>query len=155
MTEDSSTITETEDDLSMDGSDAPAPDEGDGGAGKKTLGLERWVQLGYVATALLLVWLYQNVITAVWYNFADPNESLATLGAVVLGFITTGVLYRHEALNQLSHEVAEELSKVTWPTRRETNSHTVVVIITSLIAAMFLAFFDTVWGKLTDLIYKV
>ena len=150
---DEQTITESE--AEAIAADEPAPDAGDGGAGKKTLGLERWVQLGYVVTAMLLVWLYQNVISAVWYIYADPNDSLVTLGAVVLGFATTVVLYKHAALNQLSHEVADELSKVTWPTRRETNSHTVVVIITSLIASVFLAFFDTLWGKLTDLIYKV
>jgi len=129
--------------------------DGDGGAGKKTLGLERWVQLGFVVGALLLFWLLENVVSAVWYIFADPNDLLVTFGSLLGGVAAAIALYRHRALNQMSHEVAEELSKVTWPTRKETSSSTVVVIVTSIIAAIFLGVFDAIWSQFTDLVYKV
>ncbi len=127
----------------------------DGGAGKKTLGLERWVQLGFVAAALMLVWLSGHVISSVWYVFADPSESIVTFASVIVGILSAILLYKHATVNTLSHEVADELSKVTWPTRQETSSSTVVVIVTSLIAALFLGFFDTIWSWVTDLVYKV
>ena len=50
-------------------------------------------------------------------------------------------------------EVAGELSKVTWPSRPETWRNTVVVIVTSIIAAAYLFLFDSVWSAFTDLIY--
>jgi preprotein translocase subunit SecE len=127
----------------------------DAGAGKKTLGLERWVQLVFVVTALLLVWLYDNIINSVWYLFADPSESMVTALAVLAGTVTSAVLYRHKASNALTHDVVEELSKVTWPTRKETSSSTVVVVVASVIAAFVLFMFDTVWSAVTDLVYKV
>ena len=48
-----------------------------------------------------------------------------------------------------------ELSKVSWPTRKETWSQTIVVIIVSIIAAVILGVFDAVWAQITDFIYDV
>jgi preprotein translocase subunit SecE len=127
----------------------------DTGAGKKTLGLERWVQLTFVVCALLLVWLYDHIISAIWYLFADPSESVVTSLAVLAGTVTAGVLYRNRASYTLTHDVVDELSKVTWPTRKETSSSTVVVVVASIIAAFVLFMFDTVWSAVTDLVYKV
>jgi preprotein translocase subunit SecE len=53
------------------------------------------------------------------------------------------------------HGVSEELSKVTWPTRKETSSSTIVVIVTSIVAGLVLFLFDSVWAAVTDLVYKV
>jgi preprotein translocase subunit SecE len=128
------------------------PDEG---AGKRTIGLERWVQLGFMVAAILFVWVYDHLITAIWYAFADPNEALATAGAVVLGLITAGILYANKGAYSLVHGVTEELSKVTWPTRKETSSSTLVVVVTSIVAALVLFLFDSVWSAVTDLVYKV
>jgi preprotein translocase subunit SecE len=126
-----------------------------GGAGKRTIGLERWVQLGYMIAAILLVWLFDHLINAIWYLFADPNESVVSAGAVVVGLIATVGLYRYAPVYGIVHGVAEELSKVAWPTRKETSSSTVVVVVTSIVAALMLFLFDSVWSAVTDLVYKV
>lgn len=134
--------------------DAPeVPDEG--GTTKRTIGLERWVQLGFMIAAILFVWVYDHLITAVWYVFADPNESIATAGAVLAGLVTAAVLYGNQRAYGLVHGVTEELSKVSWPTRKETSSSTLVVVVTSIIAALVLFLFDSVWSAVTDLVYKV
>jgi len=153
---------ENEDELVSARSDADdallaeeAAETDDGGAGKKTLGLERWVQLGFMIVALMFVWLFDHVIATIWYNFADPNEAIVTLCAVVAGFIATAMLYRHKGTNDLAHEVADEMSRVTWPTRKETSNSTVIVVVTSVITAAVLFLFDTVWSAVTDLVYKV
>jgi len=126
-----------------------------GGAGKKTLGLDRWVQLGFVAIALLFVWLFDHIIAAIWYSFADPNEALVTAAAVVVGLLAAMAMYRHKPSHELAYEVADELSRVTWPTRKETSNSTVIVVVTSVITAAILFLFDTVWSAVTDLVYKV
>ncbi len=125
------------------------------GAGKKTLGLERWVQLGFVTTALMLVWLSGHIISTIWYNWADPSEPIVTTASVVFGIAVSILLYRSPSVYALANEVAEELSKVTWPTRQETTNSTIVVIVTSIIAAVLLGFFDAIWSSVTDLVYKV
>lgn len=126
-----------------------------GGAGKKTLGLERWVQLGFAVTAMMLVWLSGHIISTVWYIWADPSEPVVTAASVIFGIVVAIILYRTPSVYTLSQEVADELSKVTWPTRQETTNSTVVVIVTSIIAAVFLGFFDAIWSTVTDLVYKV
>jgi preprotein translocase subunit SecE len=125
------------------------------GAGKKTLGLERWIQLCFVVAALVLIWLFDHLISGIWYFFADPNEALVTAGAVVAGILGAIALYRNRPTYTLIHDVVEEMAKVTWPTRKETSQSTVVVVITSLIAALMLFLFDSVWSAVTDLVYKV
>jgi preprotein translocase subunit SecE len=127
----------------------------DEGAGKKTLGVERWIQLAFVAAALLLMWLADHLISAVWYIFADPQEWLVTFGAVASGIVGAIILYRTPSVYGLVHDVTEEMARVSWPTRKETSSSTVVVVITSLIAALMLFLFDSVWSAVTDLVYKV
>jgi preprotein translocase subunit SecE len=141
------------------------PDEGlppgdelaaaDEGAGKKTLGIERWVQLAFVVAALTLIWLADHLISGIWYLFADPDEALVSVGAVVAGILGTILLYQNRPSYTLVHDVVEELSKVTWPTRKETSQSTVVVVITSVVAALILFMFDSVWSAVTDLVYKV
>jgi preprotein translocase subunit SecE len=129
--------------------------EGAEGAGKRTLGVERWVQIGFIGVALLMVWLFDNLISTVWYFFADPNESIVTLGAVVGGIVATMFLYRNQSTHTFATEISEELAKVSWPTRSETSNSTLVVVVTSIICAIMLFLFDTIWSSVTDLVYKV
>ena len=49
-------------------------------------------------------------------------------------------------------DIVSELRKVTWPTRKETSQATVVVIITVIIAAIFLQIFDALWSRVTGYI---
>lgn len=119
----------------------------------KTLGLERWVQFAFVAIAGLTFFLSDKLITYVWNFFQEPDETLVTGIAAIVGILTGFLLYKHPKVKPLADEVAGELSKVTWPSRRETWYSTVVVIVTSIIAAAYLGVFDALWGAFTDLIY--
>jgi len=95
-----------------------------------------------------------------WHTGLLPNylktvyASAFSAVAVVLAVGTSWSLYKQPTLYQLTREVASELSKVTWPTRKETSAATVVVIATSIIAAIYLGFCDSLWSALTDLIYN-
>ena len=126
--------------------DGPAP---------KALGLARWVQLAFMALALVLLWLLDKVVTIVWDKFAEPKPLVVTLVAAAVAIGTTLFLYRHPTVSRMSNEVVGELAKVTWPSRDEIQAATIVVIITSIIASLIVGAFDAVWSSLTDLIYKV
>jgi len=119
----------------------------------KPLGLIRWVQVAFMGFALILFWLLDKIGLAVWQMFAEPNPTLNTVGAAAIAAVTTVVLYRNERVNQVTHDVIGELTKVTWPTRRETQAATIVVIVASIIAAVIIGILDAAWSKLTDLIY--
>lgn len=49
---------------------------------------------------------------------------------------------------QYLREVRAEMKHVSWPTRRQTISYTVVVIALSLVTAVYLGLFDYVFSTL-------
>jgi len=127
-----------------------------------TLGVERWVQFAYAAGAITLAWFLIKSGTAVWTMLADnvdavpePDGTLISVGAGLLAFIAAVIAYRSKKVHTFVVEVCVELSKVSWPTRKETWSQTIVVLIVSVIAAIILGVYDAVWSHITDLIYNV
>ena len=121
----------------------------------RTLGLARWVQLAFMAFAALLLLVFDKTITIIWDKFAEPEPLVVTLAAAVLAVATAVVAYRHPTVSRVANEVVGELAKVSWPTRDEVQVSTLVVIITSIIAAIIVGVFDAAWSAITDLIYKV
>lgn len=121
----------------------------------KVLGLGRWVQMAFFAIGLVLLFVLDKLIAWVWDRFAEPSEVAVTATAAVIAAAATIALYKNEKVHRVAHEVVGELTRVTWPSRKETQVSTVVVIITSLIAAGIIGAFDAVWSTITDLIYKV
>jgi preprotein translocase subunit SecE len=51
-------------------------------------------------------------------------------------------------------EVWTELKKVTWPTRKELTSYTLVVIVTVVLIAIFFAIIDLGISQLLGLLFK-
>jgi len=49
-------------------------------------------------------------------------------------------------------EVRQEVSRVTWPTRKETLVSSVMVLVMVLIAAIFFYIVDSIIGKIVSLI---
>ena len=62
--------------------------------------------------------------------------------------------WRKATARQYANEVAEELSKVTWPTRKEVMNSTTVVVLTTIFATVFFALMDQFWKYVTDKIYS-
>jgi len=120
----------------------------------RTLGVERWVQFGFIAFAAAIFWLSDKLITLVWDRFADPDPTTVSIAAALLGVGGAFVAFKNEPAHDFAHEAAVELSRVNWPSRKETWSNTAVVVVTSIIAAIILFAFDATWSAITDLIYK-
>ena len=85
----------------------------------------------------------------------EPNATLISVASGLIAFIAAVIAYRSKKVHTFVVEVCVELSKVTWPTRKETWSQTIVVVIVSIIAAIILGVFDGIWSTITDLIYNV
>jgi preprotein translocase subunit SecE len=124
------------------------------GGSSSVLGLTRWVQYVFVVGAALLLWFLDKVATVVWQNFAEPPAVVITAVSGVISIIAAVVVYRTESAHTLVTQVVAELAKVSWPSRKETYASTIVVIVTSLIAAGIVGGFDFVWSFFTDLLYK-
>jgi preprotein translocase subunit SecE len=55
-------------------------------------------------------------------------------------------------IGKFLREVWSELQRVVWPTHEDTKGYTAVVIITVVIVAVWVGFWDLIFGKLLDLL---
>jgi preprotein translocase subunit SecE len=124
-----------------------------------TIGMAKYVHVMFFGGAIAVGWLLVNTIHTLWtwlnltFAVVPPPGPWATViggaGAAGLAYY----LWRHPKVNKLAFEIVAELSKVTWPTRKELSASTVVVIIFSIIAAIILGLFDFFWAAVTDIVY--
>ena len=139
-------------------SEADADAEGD--STPVQLGYQRYVYAAYMAGALIVAFLVAKIGHVAWYRlgqwkpqFGEPVDDILYPAAVVVGILVTLYYWRKPDARQYANEVAEELSKVTWPSRKEVTNSTTVVVLTTLFATVFFALMDRFWSFITDKIY--
>ncbi len=123
------------------------------GVAPTAIGLNRYVHVGFFAAGFVLTYVLIKVVGAIWNRLLASNDLAVISISVAIAAGVTIYGWRHPRLNQLAKEIATELSKVTWPTRKETSAFTVTVIVTTIIAAAILGLFDMFWNFLTRQVY--
>lgn len=142
-----------------------SPDEAKGadveGQAPVQLGYTRYVYAAYMAGAMLVAFLVAKLGHVGWYRlgqwkpeFGEPQDEIVYAIAAVVGILVALYYWRKADARQYANEVAEELSKVTWPSRKEVTNSTTVVVLTTLFATVFFALMDRFWGYVTDHIYS-
>jgi preprotein translocase subunit SecE len=156
---DDDSIDREEDDAREAEAAAPAPVAGQAAA---AFGLMRYVHAIFFGGAVALAWLFIQIVDTAWtrmnLGFAwmpAPRGWMAIAIGAIAGFGTTIYMWRHPRVNRLAVEVVTELSKVTWPTRKELSASTVVVIVVSIIASVILGVFDMFWAWATDALLRI
>jgi preprotein translocase subunit SecE len=133
--------------------------EGGHEAAPSQLGYRRFVYAAYFAGAIAVAFLASKLIgfgwakLATWKGIGEPKDEIIYPIAGVLGAGIALYYWLRTRARQLAEEVASELSKVTWPSRREVTNGTTVVIITTVVATVFFALMDRFWGFVTDKVY--
>lgn len=140
-------------------SEAELDDEG--GTAPMQLGYVRYVYAAYMAGAMLVAFLISKIGHVSWYRLGqwkpelgEPQDEILYPIAGVIGALVALYYWRKQESRQYANEVAEELSKVTWPSRKEVTNSTAVVIFTTLFATVFFALMDQFWRYVTDKIYS-
>ncbi len=117
------------------------------------------VALFFVAAGALLAFLLHLTLASLFGVMRVTNQPilgdrfpLSALAGTAVGFIAAGVAWKMPRTNTLIGEVIEELNKVHWPTAEETRMNTVVVVVTSVIAALILGVFDITFGHLSSML---
>jgi preprotein translocase subunit SecE len=125
-----------------------------------TFGLTKYVHFVYLLGTVVAGWLFVNITETVWTSLnlsitaVPPPSNFLEMVIGGSAALALGVyLWRHPKVNSLVVEIVVELSKVTWPNRKELSASTVVVIVLSIIASIILGLFDFFWSWATDLIY--
>jgi preprotein translocase subunit SecE len=146
--------------------DSPADAKGDedeevdGESAPVQLGYQRYVYAAYMAGAMIAAFLVAKIGHAGWYKlgqwkpqFGEPKDEIVFPVAAVVGILVALYYWRKPESRQYANEVAEELSKVTWPSRKEVTNSTTVVVLTTVFATVFFALMDRFWSFITDKIY--
>jgi preprotein translocase SecE subunit len=121
-----------------------------------------FVGLFFVIAAILVAWVLHLSMAALFAIVEVVNRPLVgdavTLSMLIGLLVAAGAaigLYLHQPTNKRTGEVLEELNKVNWPSWAETKMNTLVVIATSVIAAMILGVFDITFAQLSDWLASV
>ncbi len=111
---------------------------------------KKWVNLSFLFCGVV-TWIFLREIFEVFFNavgFIQPQWLLAPsdLAGIAAGAVVFIALVKWPRANIYFDNVLAELSKVTWPDRKETVVSTGVVAVLVAIATLCILFFDTVWA---------
>lgn len=121
--------------------------------------VKRWIQVSFVLLAGITWIFFYYLSDTLWDLFklpspADwfvmPPQLIGGVAAVILYVI----LHKNTEINQFASEVASELSKVTWPDKKETVLSAGIIIIVIAICSMIMFGFDSLWGTIVKIMYK-
>jgi preprotein translocase subunit SecE len=134
------------------------------------LGVTKYVHAAFFAAGIAVTYVTGKVLELLWNALAAmpsvaqharwlllerederPTYTMA-IGALV-GIISILQIYRRPAVRQWADEVASELSKVHWPDKEVVQNGTVVVIVASLFATLYVGLLDRFWIFVTTLVY--
>ncbi|WP_438017975.1 preprotein translocase subunit SecE [Sorangium sp. So ce315] len=163
-------VADTESSEATEAQRAGETDEDDEEVAATQLGTERYVLAGFFAAGMLLAYLLGKVVHGIWATLSNKDwfsralpalsavgdDDQATYGMVVGGIIALVVVlrsFRNAELRTWADEVASELAKVKWPTKKEVTNSTFVVIATTTVATLYLALLDRFWAFVTNIVY--
>jgi preprotein translocase subunit SecE len=138
--------------------DGPAPNA------PVQLGYRRYVFAAYMAAAIAVAFLSTKVIDYAWFKtaqwkpewfgqYVEPQDEAVVILGGVIGVAFAIYYWRNKKVRTLIEEIAEELTRVTWPTRQEVTNSTTVVIIATTFATLFFALMDQFWLWVTKHVY--
>ena len=115
---------------------------------------KQWVNIAFAVAAILLFMVFQQVLETVWDSFKLPMSNLPVewpgIISAGLGVAVFFGLQKNQKTVVFMNEVVLELTKVTWPVKKETMLSAVIVIIMVGIASVIMFLFDAGWGSLTQ-----
>src|SRR5512133_3983276 len=134
------------------------------------LGSERYVLAGFFAAGMLGAFVLGRAIQSIWAGLSnkdwfstsvprlaavadDEKSTISLLIGAVIALVVVIRTYRKPEVRTWTDEVASELAKVKWPTRKEVWNSTVIVIAASTVATVYLALLDRLWAFITNIVY--
>lgn len=156
----------TASDSAVEGAEAEEEDEN----ATSSFGSERYVHAAFFVAGILAAYLSAKAIGMAWNSLAawpdavravpqlvgfaeEQRETYSLAAGAGIGTLVVIQSYRKESVRTWAGEVAAELSKVTWPTREAVMNGTLVVVVASALATVYVTILDKIWGFLTTLVY--
>ncbi len=120
---------------------------------------QRIVDGAFAALGVVGGYFIRQVADTLWGILRFPLQqdwplSPADMMGIVVAVAIFVIFRKNTKANTFTNEVLVELSKVTWPPRKETLLSTVVVTVMVAICSLILFGFDTLWGTLVKVLYQ-
>jgi preprotein translocase subunit SecE len=156
--------------LRSDEPEAESESEQDPDARPTALGTGKYVHAAFFAAAILGAYISGKLLLGAWNQLADwtaavraipqlveyaedERETWTLIVGAVVGVLVVLRVYSRPGVRTWANEVAVELSRVTWPNREAVTNGTVVVVVASIIAAVYVSVLDRLWAFLSTLVY--
>jgi preprotein translocase subunit SecE len=124
------------------------------------LGAKRFVYAAYFAGGIGVAFIVAKALTLAWYRVqqwkpavGEPRDEIIMPLAGIIGVAAALYYWYRTRARKLAEEVADEMSKVTWPSRNEVQNGTFVVVVTTIASTVFFALMDKFWAFVTNLVY--
>jgi len=134
------------------------------------LGVDRYVLAGFFAAGLLAAYVLGRALHSLWSAAANkdwfaqtlpvvasvPDDDKSMYATILGGIVSLVVVYRtykRPDVRAWSSDVAAELAKVVWPSRKEVTNSTFIVIVASTVATVYLTLLDRLWAFVTNIVY--
>jgi preprotein translocase subunit SecE len=155
----------------LEAADGSAIDtDGEGEDVASSFGSERYVHAAFFAAGILAAFVASKTLVLIWNSLSgwsaavrvvpqlvsfteEQRDSYALIAGAIIGALTVIQAYRKESVRTWAGEVAAELTKVTWPTREAVLNGTLVVVVASALATVYVTILDRIWLFLTTLVY--
>ena len=131
-------------------------------AGASQVGQGRFVYGAFFAGAILTAFLSTKIVSGIWHKLStykpqvgEPRDEFLYPISALIGIGVALYYFRKPSARQYAEEVASELGKVTWPSKKEVTNSTTVVVVTTIAATIFFALLDQFWRFITDKVYGV
>jgi len=117
---------------------------------------QRFIYLTFLIGAAILGLTFRSATIAGLALAGSPDTMLAgtiplsTLVGIAIGVLSFFIVLRNREAVVFTDDVWVELFKVKWPDREETQNSTLIVVVSTVILAGSLAFFDWGWGAVTE-----
>ncbi|WP_081865294.1 preprotein translocase subunit SecE [Chondromyces apiculatus] len=145
-------------------------EEDDSDTSAAQLGIDKYVLAAFFAAGMLVAYITGRLIHGVWASAANTSwfsrtlpvlagvgdEQKTTYGMVVGGIVALVLvlrLYRNPDIRTWADEVATELTKVKWPTKKDVTNATLIVITATTVATVYLTLLDRFWSFVTSIVY--
>ena len=135
-----------------------------------SMGATKYVHAAFFAVGILVTFLGSKILGGAWTHLAEwpaavravpqlvafseeQRDTYCLVGGALIGAVGVLQAYRKEGVRIWADEVATELARVSWPSREAVMNGTLVVIVASAIAAVYVAVLDRFWSFLTTWVY--
>ena len=137
---------------------------------RRASGASKYVHAAFFVIGIVTAFVSGRVLSGVWNALAawppavravpqlllygeDERPSFTIVVGVLIGVFVVRRMFRSPGIRQWADDVAVELSKVVWPSRETVTNGTIVVVVASALATVYVGLLDRLWGFVTTLVY--